>query len=72
MNKKILIFPLLLSLAGCATKGDLNRAQQDIEEMKTRLILSEKNISAVKIQAKEIAEQSSGEALKNRRYAGKP
>ena len=65
MNKKFLVFPLLLSLAACATKGDLNRAQQDIEEMKTRLILSEKNISAVKIQAKEIAEQSSGEALKN-------
>lgn len=65
MNKKFLVFPLLLSLAGCATKGELNRAQQDIEEMKTRLILSEKNISAVKVQAKEIAEQSSGEALKN-------
>ena len=65
MNKKILFFPLLLSLAACATKGEFNRAQQDIEEMKTRLIQSEKNISAVKIQAKEIAEQSSGETLKN-------
>ena len=64
MNKKILFLPLLLSLAACATKGDLNRTQQDIEEMKTRLIQSEKNIAAVKVQAKEIAEQSSGEALK--------
>lgn len=65
MNKKILFFPLLLSLAACATKGELNMALQDIEEMKTRLIQSEKSISAVKIQAKEIAEQSSSEALKN-------
>jgi len=64
MNKKFLFFPLFLSLAACATIGDLNSARQDIEEMKTRLIQSEKNISAVKVQAKEIAEQSSGEALK--------
>ena len=64
MKKKLLFFPLFLSLAACATKGELNSALQDIEEMKTRLIQSEKNISAVKVQAKEIAEQSSGEALK--------
>jgi len=64
MNKKLLIFPLLLSLSACATKGELNSARQDIEEMKTRLLQSEKNISAVKVQAKEIAEQSSGETLK--------
>jgi len=64
MNKNFLIFPLFLSLAACATQGELYSARQDIEEMKTRLILSEKNISAVKVQAKEIAEQSSGEALK--------
>jgi len=64
MNKKFLVFPLFLSLAACATKGDLNSVLQDMEEMKTRLIQSEKNISAVKVQAKEIAEQSSGEALK--------
>lgn len=43
----------------------MNIALQDIEEMKSRLLLTEKSISAVKIQAKEIAEQSSGEALKS-------
>jgi len=64
MNKKILFFPLFLCLAACATKGELNSVLQDMEEMKTRLIQSEKNISAVKVQAKEIAEQSSGETLK--------
>lgn len=64
MNNKLILLPLFLSLAACATKGELNSARQDIEEMKTRLIQSEKNISAVKVQAREIAEQSSGEALK--------
>lgn len=64
MNKKILCFPLFFSLAACATQGDLRSARQDIEEMKSRVIQSEKNIAAVKVQAKEIAEQSSGEVLK--------
>jgi tol-pal system protein YbgF len=65
MKRKILFFPILLSLAACATKGDLNLALQDIDELKTRLIQSEKNISAVKVEAREIAEKGSREALKN-------
>lgn len=65
MKRKILFFPLILSLAACATKGDLNLALQDIDELKTRLIQSEKNISTVKVEAREIAEKGSREALKN-------
>ncbi len=65
MNKNIIFIPFLLSLAACATKGDMNIAQQDIEEMKTRLLQVEKNVSAVKVEAREIAEKGSREALKN-------
>ena len=39
--------------------------QQDMDELKTRLLSTEKNISAVTVEAKEIAEKSSREALKN-------
>lgn len=65
MNRNIMIIPLLLCLAACATRGDLNIVQQDIDEMKTRLIQAEKNISIVKAEAKEIAEKGSREALKS-------
>lgn len=65
MNRKFLLLPLFLSLAACATKGDLNIALQDIEEMKTRLIKTEKSVSGVKVEAKEIAEINSQAALKN-------
>ena len=65
MKKNILIVPLFLALAACATRGDLNFVQQDIEEMKTRLLQTEKNILAVKVEAREIAEKGSREALSN-------
>lgn len=65
MKRTFIFLPLLLSLAACATRGDLGAVQQDIEEMKSRLIQAEKNISAVKAEAREIAEKSSREALKN-------
>lgn len=65
MNRKFLLLPLFLSIAACATKGDLNNVLQDIEEMKTRLIQTEKTVSGVKVEAKEIAENNSQAALKN-------
>ncbi len=65
MNRKFLLLPLFLSIAACATKADLNSALQDIDEMKTRLIQTEKIVSGVKVEAKEIAENSSQTALKN-------
>lgn len=65
MNRKFLCLPLLLSLAACATRSDMNLVQQDLEELKTRLIQTEKNIANVKVEAKEIAEKGSREALKN-------
>jgi len=64
MTRKFLFFPLLLAMTACATKGDLNLALRDIDEMKSRLLQNEKNISAVKVEAKEISEKSSQEALK--------
>lgn len=63
MIRKFLLLPLLLALAACATKGDLNLAMQDIDEMKGRLLQAEKNIAAVKVEAKEVSEKSSREAL---------
>ncbi len=61
----LLVTLLLFSLAGCATKGDLVAARQDIDELKSRLISAEKSIKAVKDEAKESVEKSSREAIKN-------
>lgn len=65
MKKYVLVVPLFFSLAACATRGDLMIALRDIEEMKTRQLQTEKNISAVKVEAREIADKGSREALKN-------
>lgn len=65
MIRKFLLFPLLLAITACATKGDLNLALSDIDEMKARLIKTEKNVAAVKLEAKELSENSSREALKS-------
>jgi len=65
MNRNILCVPLLLLLSACATVGDMNIVRQDIDETKTRLTLAEKNIAAVKVDAREIAENSTREALKS-------
>lgn len=64
---KITVFALALSLvvSGCATKNDMQLAQQDIEELKSRLINAEKSISQVTVEAREITEKSSKEAIKN-------
>jgi len=60
-----LILLLLILPAGCATRGEMSSAFQDIDELKTRLNSAEKNIVTVKGEAKEIAEKSSRDALKN-------
>jgi len=65
MNRKFLLLPLFFSITACATKSDLNSALQDIEEMKTRLVQTEKTVSGIKVEAKEIAENNSKAALKN-------
>jgi len=65
MKKSLLLAPLLFSLAGCATTGELNLAQQDIEDLKARLQSAEKSISTIKQEALEISEKSSRDALKN-------
>jgi tol-pal system protein YbgF len=65
MNKALLLLPLLLTLASCATRGEMNLAEQEIEDIKTRLVFAEKSIAATKQEAQEIAEKSSRDALKN-------
>lgn len=65
MIRKFLFSPLLFLLAACATTGDLNLALQDLDEVKTRLVRAEKNIATVKVEAREISEKSSQEALKS-------
>lgn len=65
MKKVIYSSTLLFLIAGCATKGDLNMAQQEINDLKTRLLFAEKSISATKQEAREIVEKSSKDALKN-------
>lgn len=65
MKKALVLAPLMLSLVGCATTNELNLAQQDIEDLKSRLQTVEKNITTVKQEALEISEKSSRDALKN-------
>lgn len=65
MRRLLLTGLLVLAVAGCATRGDMNLAQQDIDELKNRIFSAEKNIAAVTVEAKEIAERSSRDALKN-------
>lgn len=65
MNKSLLFAPLLFTLAACATKGEMNLAQQDIDEIKSRLLTAEKSIASTRQEALEISEKSSREALKN-------
>jgi tol-pal system protein YbgF len=65
MKTTHLILPLLIFLAGCATRGEMSSAFQDIEELKTRLDSTEKNIAAVRSESREIAEKSSRDALKS-------
>jgi tol-pal system protein YbgF len=65
MRRLLLIFLVVFPLAGCATRSDMQLVQQDMDELKTRLLSTEKSISSVTVEAKEIAEKNSHEALKN-------
>jgi tol-pal system protein YbgF len=60
-----LILLVVFSMAGCATRSEMQLVQQDMDELKTRLLSTEKSISSVTVEAKEISEKSSREALKN-------
>jgi tol-pal system protein YbgF len=54
-----------LALAGCATSRSVQLVQQDVDELKSRLVIAEKSIATVKTEAKEISEKSAREAMKN-------
>ena len=45
-------------LAGCATRGDMDSALRDLEEMKGRLLTVEKEVGGVKTETKEGLEKS--------------
>lgn len=65
MKRSLLFAPILFTLAACATKGELNLAQQDIDEIKSRLALAEKSISSTRQEAMEASEKGSRETLKS-------
>jgi len=65
MRRALLIVMFVAGTAGCATRSDMQLVQQDIDELKTRILTVEKNTAAVTVEAKEIAEKNSREALKN-------
>lgn len=65
MRRVLLINLFVFVVTGCATKSDLLLVREDTEELKGRLFSAEKSIVAVKVEAKEIAEKSSSDALKN-------
>jgi tol-pal system protein YbgF len=65
MRRSLLIVLFVFSMAGCATRSDMQLVQEDVDELKNRLLLTEKNIASIKVDAKEIAEKSSREALKD-------
>lgn len=48
----------LLMLAGCASQGDLRTLQQDMDELKTRLFQTEKELRGVRTEAREGVELS--------------
>ncbi len=51
--KQLLLFLLLTVLAGCATKGDFEVMQRDVDELKNRHLALEKDFSALKTETKE-------------------
>jgi len=65
MRRALFIFMFVVYMAGCATRSDMQLAQQDLDELKSRILSVEKNTAAVTAEAKEIAEKNSREALKN-------
>lgn len=65
MIRKLVFIPLLFSLGACATKGEMGLVHQDVDEMKIRLLQTEKSIAGVKAEAREVAEKSSREALRS-------
>lgn len=65
MKKALVITPLLFSLAACATQGEMRLAHQDIDDIKTRLLTTEKSIATIRQEAAEIADRNSRDALKN-------
>lgn len=65
MIRKLVFIPLLFSLGACATKGEMGLIHQDVDEMKIRLLQTEKSIAGVKAEARDVAEKSSREALRS-------
>jgi tol-pal system protein YbgF len=56
---------LLLMLAGCASKGDMELMQRDMDELKTRLLTVEKEFGGLKSETKEGVEKTLRENQKD-------
>lgn len=65
MKRSLLIITLVFSLAGCATRNDMQLVQQDVDELKSRLMVTEKSVATVTVEAKELTEKNLREAMKN-------
>jgi tol-pal system protein YbgF len=65
MRQRLLVLVTLLLVTGCATRSDMNAVHVDIDEMRARLLATEQSLASVRAEAKEIAEKSSRDALKN-------
>jgi tol-pal system protein YbgF len=51
--KIVLLIATLMFIAGCATRGDLDTLQQDLDEMKSRTLKVEKELGGVRNEARE-------------------
>jgi tol-pal system protein YbgF len=64
LSGKILWLALLLPLAACASRGDVDSLQRDLDEFKNRLLTVEKGVTTVRSETKEVAEKGVQETLK--------
>jgi tol-pal system protein YbgF len=63
VTRKQFLLPLVLLLTACASRGDLDYVQRDLDELKNRLSMAEKGMTSAKAESRELAEKSSREAL---------
>lgn len=58
LRKSALAVVTFLALAGCASRGDLESVQQDMDELKTRLLTVEKEFGGLKSETREGVEKT--------------
>ncbi|RII28514.1 MAG: tol-pal system protein YbgF [Geobacter sp.] len=51
---------MLLAVAGCASRGEMESLQRDTDELKTRVLQMDKDLGGVRTEARDIIEKSQG------------